>query len=58
VRIDPSVAATTDYGREAVATVAHDRVGPGKYSTERNSAVGLSLEADFEDRAEKGARAA
>ena len=51
---DPSiVAASTDYGGKVVAAVARDSVWAMQFHPEKSSVVGLSLLANFVDRAKK-----
>ena len=51
------VAATTDYGGNVVAAVARDKVWAMQFHPEKSSVVGLSLLANFVDRAKKEVRA-
>jgi glutamine amidotransferase len=54
---DPSiVAASTDYGAKVVAAVACDTVWAMQFHPEKSSVVGLSLLANFVDRAKKEVR--
>ncbi len=55
---DPTiVAATTDYGGDVVAAVARDTVWAMQFHPEKSSVVGLTLLANFVDRAKKEVRA-